>query len=161
MFLIREKQHVLNCSTYKQWRKQKIFFEFKYVFSKLSCFVCDWFDKWACSFILFFMTKKMKTIFVLESKRWLMIIWFFDEIFFVFVILWFFILFLISTRFDNIWWKKTNVQEQLFSFALNVDLSDINNFTYAKSLKLTKIINKEKINKAIAKLKTDKAFKTD
>ena len=48
-----------------------------------------------------------------------------------------------------------------FFFALNVDLSDINNFTYAKSLKLTKIIDKEVINKAIAKLKTNKAFKTN
>ena len=64
-------------------------------------------------------------------------------------------------RCDNIWWKSVNIQKQLFFFALNDDLSDMNNFTYAKSLKLTKIINKEKINKAIAKLKTDKAFKTN
>ena len=81
-FLTREKQHVLNCLIYEQKRKQKIFFEFKYVFSKLSCFVCDWLVKWACSFIFLHMTKRMKATFVLESKRWLMIIWFFDEFFF-------------------------------------------------------------------------------
>ena len=52
-------------------------------------------------------------------------------------------------------------KNSFFSSALNVDLSDINNFTYAKSLKLTKIINKEEINKAIAKLKTNKTFKTN
>ena len=40
-FLTREKQHVSNCSIFKQKRKQKIFFKFKFVFSKLSCFVCD------------------------------------------------------------------------------------------------------------------------
>ena len=79
---IREKQHVSNCSICEQRKKQKIFFAFRYVFSKLSCFVCDWFVKWACSSILFNMTKRMKTIFVLESKRWLMMIWFFDEFFF-------------------------------------------------------------------------------
>ena len=81
MFLTRERQHVSNYSIYEQKRKQEIFFEFKYVFSKLLCFVCDWLVKWICSFILLFMTKRMKTIFVLESKRWL-IIWFFDEFFF-------------------------------------------------------------------------------
>ena len=66
------------------WTKkiQKIFFEFKYVFSKLSCFVYNWFVKWACSFIFFRMTKRMKTTFVLENKQWLIIIWFFDEFFF-------------------------------------------------------------------------------
>ena len=52
-------------------------------------------------------------------------------------------------------------KNSFFSFALNADLNDINNFTYAKSLKLTKIIDKEKINKAIAKLKTDKASETN
>ena len=40
-------------------------------------------------------------------------------------------------------------------------MRNINNFTYAKSLKLTKIINKEKVNKTIAKLKTNKASKTN
>ena len=38
--------------------------------------------------------------------------------------------------------KVLMFKNSFFSFALNVDLSDINNFTYAKSLKLTKIINK-------------------
>ena len=52
-------------------------------------------------------------------------------------------------------------KNSFFSFALNVDLNDINNFIYAKSLELTKVINKEEINKAIAKLKTDKTFKTN
>ena len=51
-------------------------------------------------------------------------------------------------------------KNNFFSFALNVDLNDINNFIYTKSLKLRKIINK-KMNKAIAKLKTDKTFKTN
>ena len=40
-------------------------------------------------------------------------------------------------------------------------MSDINNFTYAKSLKLTKIIEKENVNKVIEKLKADKASKTN
>ena len=40
-------------------------------------------------------------------------------------------------------------------------MSDINDFTYAKSLKLTKIIDKEEVNKAIAILKMIKAFKTN
>ena len=48
-----------------------------------------------------------------------------------------------------------------FSSVLNVDLNDINNFTYAESLTLTKNIDKNKINNAIAKLKADKAFKTN
>ena len=52
-------------------------------------------------------------------------------------------------------------KDSFFPPALNADLRDINDFTYAKSLKLTKIIDKEKINKAIAKLKANKAFKTD
>ena len=101
MFLTREKRHVLNCSIYEQKRKSEIFFEFRYVFSKLSCFVCDWFVKWACLFILFRMTKRMKTIFVFESRRWLMMIWFFltNFSFLVFVIFWSFILFLIFESF--------------------------------------------------------------
>ena len=82
IFLTREKRHVLNCSIYEQRKKSKIFFEFRYVFSKLSCFVCDWFIKWACSFIFFRMTKRMKTTFVFENKRWLMMIWFFWRFFF-------------------------------------------------------------------------------
>ena len=52
-------------------------------------------------------------------------------------------------------------KNSFFSSALNADLRNINDFTYAKSLKLTKIINKEKINKAIAKLKTNKRFETN
>ena len=51
--------------------------------------------------------------------------------------------------------------KNFFFFVLNVDLSDINNFTYAKLLTLTKSINKNEINNAIAKLKADKAFETD
>ena len=52
-------------------------------------------------------------------------------------------------------------KDSFFSSALNANLSDINNFTYAKPLKLTKIIDKEEVNKAIAKLKTDKASETN
>ena len=48
-----------------------------------------------------------------------------------------------------------------FFFVLNVDLKDINNFTYTKSLTLTKSIDKNKMNNAIAKLKANKAFKTN
>ena len=52
-------------------------------------------------------------------------------------------------------------KNSFFSSALNADLSDMNDFTYAKSLNLTKIINKKKVNKAIAKLKTDKTSETN
>ena len=48
-----------------------------------------------------------------------------------------------------------------FLSALNADLNDINHFIYAKSLKLTIIINKEEVNKAIAKLKINKTFETN
>ena len=51
-------------------------------------------------------------------------------------------------------------KNSFFSFALNADLSDINNFTYAESLTLTKSIDKNKMNNAIAKLKADKTFET-
>ena len=37
----REKQHVSNCSICKQRKRQELFFAFRYVFSKLSYFVCD------------------------------------------------------------------------------------------------------------------------
>ena len=47
-----------------------------------------------------------------------------------------------------------------FFSTLNVDLKNINNFIYRNSLTLAKSIEK-KINKAIAKLKADKAFKTN
>ena len=62
MFLTRERRHVSNCSIYEQKRKSKIFFEFKYVFSKLSYFVCDWFVKWACLFIFFVWRKEWKRL---------------------------------------------------------------------------------------------------
>ena len=52
-------------------------------------------------------------------------------------------------------------KNSFFSSVLNVDLSDINNFTYAKSLTLTKNINKNEMNNAIVKLKADKAFETN
>ena len=52
-------------------------------------------------------------------------------------------------------------KNSFFFFVLNVDLSDINNFTYAKSLTLTKSINKNAMNNAIAKLKADKASETN
>ena len=52
-------------------------------------------------------------------------------------------------------------KNSFFSFVLNVDWSDINNFIYAKSLTLTKNINKNEMNNAIAKLKADKTFETD
>ena len=52
-------------------------------------------------------------------------------------------------------------KNSFFPSALNANLSDINDFTYAKPLKLTKIIDKEEVNKAIAKLKTDKTSETN
>ena len=64
---------------------------------------------------------------------------------------------IVATTFD----EKMQIFKNSFFFALNADLSDINNFIYAKSLKLTKIIDKEKRNKTIAKSKTNKAFKTN
>ena len=64
----------------------------------------------------------------------------------------------VATTFDE---KVQMFKNNFFSSALNADLSDITDFTYAKSLNLTKIIDKEEINKAIAKLKTDKASETN
>ena len=64
----------------------------------------------------------------------------------------------VATTFDE---KMQIFKNSFFFSALNANLSDINDFTYAKSLKVTKIINKKKVNKTIAKLKTDKAFKTN
>ena len=64
----------------------------------------------------------------------------------------------VATTFEE---KVQMFKNSFFSSALNANLSDINDFTYAKSLKLTKIINKEKVNKAIAKLKTDKTSETN
>ena len=52
-------------------------------------------------------------------------------------------------------------KNSFFSSALNADLSDINNFTYAESFTLTKSIDKNKINKTIVKLKADKASETN
>ena len=52
-------------------------------------------------------------------------------------------------------------KNSFFFSTLNTDLSDINNFIYAESLTLTKNIDKNEMNNAIAKLKVDKAFKTD
>ena len=52
-------------------------------------------------------------------------------------------------------------KNSFFPPALNADLNDINNFTYAEPLTLTKSINKNEVNNAIAKLKADKAFETD
>ena len=52
-------------------------------------------------------------------------------------------------------------KNSFLSSVLNVDLSDINNFTYVESLTLTKRIDKNEINNAIAKLKTDKALETN
>ena len=46
-----------------------------------------------------------------------------------------------------------------FFLFLNVDLNDIKKFIYANSLTLTKSI--KEINKAIVKLKADKAFETN
>ena len=64
----------------------------------------------------------------------------------------------VATSFE----KKIQMFKNSFFFsALNADLSDINNFTYAESLTLTKSINKNEMNNAIAKLKADKAFETD
>ena len=52
-------------------------------------------------------------------------------------------------------------KNSFFFSVLKVDLSDINNFTYVESLTLTKNINENEINNAIAKLKADKAFETN
>ena len=52
-------------------------------------------------------------------------------------------------------------KNSFFSPALNADLSDINNFTYAEPLTLTKNIDKNEMNNAIAKLKADKASETN
>ena len=52
-------------------------------------------------------------------------------------------------------------KNSFFSSVLNVNLNDINNFRYAKSLTLTKSIDKNKMNNAIAMLKADKAFETN
>ena len=52
-------------------------------------------------------------------------------------------------------------KNNFFSFVLNVDLSDINNLTYTKSLILTRDVNKNEINNAIVKLKVDKTLKTN
>ena len=52
-------------------------------------------------------------------------------------------------------------KNSFFSFVLNADLSDINNFTYAESLTSTKSIDKNEMNNAIAKLKADKASETN
>ena len=54
--------------------------------------------------------------------------------------------------------KKFNCSKKKF-LSLNVNLSDINNFTYANSLDLTKSINKNEIKKTIAKLKQIKHLK--
>ena len=64
----------------------------------------------------------------------------------------------VATSFE----KKIQIfKNKFFLFVLNTNLSDINNFTYAKSLTLTKSIIKNEINNAIAKLKADKAFETN
>ena len=52
-------------------------------------------------------------------------------------------------------------KNSFFSFVLNVNLSDINNFIYAESLTLAKNIDRNEMNNAIAKLKADKAFETN
>ena len=58
--------------------------------------------------------------------------------------------------------EKVQMFKNTFFFStLNADLNNINNFTYAKSLTLTKSIDKNEINTAIAKLKADKASKTN
>ena len=64
----------------------------------------------------------------------------------------------VATTFDE---KVQMFKDSFFSSALNADLSDMNDFTYAEPLNLTKIIDKEEVNKAIAKLKTDKASETN
>ena len=64
----------------------------------------------------------------------------------------------VTTSFEK---KVQMFKNNFFSFVLNVELSDIDNFTYAESLTLTKSIDKNEMNNAIAKLKADKAFKTD
>ena len=56
--------------------------------------------------------------------------------------------------------KKFKCLKKTFFFLSNVNLNDINNFIYADSLTLTKNIER-KINKAIAKLKANKAFETN
>ena len=47
----------------------------------------------------------------------------------------------VATTLDE---KLQMFKNSFLSFALNADLNDINNFTYTKSLKLTKIIDKKK-----------------
>ena len=64
----------------------------------------------------------------------------------------------VATSFEK---KVQMFKNSFFSFALNADLSDINNFTYAESLTLTKSIDKNEMNNAIAKLKADKTLETD
>ena len=64
----------------------------------------------------------------------------------------------VTTSFEE---KVKMFKNSFFSFVLNLDLSDINNFTYTKSLTLTKSIDKNEMNNAIAKLQADKAFETN
>ena len=64
----------------------------------------------------------------------------------------------VATTFEE---KVQMFKNSFFPSALNANLSDINDFIYAEPLKLTKTIDKEEVNKAIAKLKADKASETN
>ena len=62
----------------------------------------------------------------------------------------------VATSFE----KKIQMFKTSFFFSvLNTDLSDINDFTYAELLTLTKSIDKNEMNNAIAKLKAEKHSK--
>ena len=81
-------------------KRQEIFFAFKYVFSKLLCFVYDWLVKWICSFILFRTTKKMKRLsFSKINDDWLWFDFLTSFYFFIFVIFLFFFNFRIICTF--------------------------------------------------------------
>ena len=67
----------------------------------------------------------------------------------------------INEIFASIFDKKNEMfKKGFFYFLLNVDINNINNFSYVNSQKLTRSTKKE-INKAIIRLKVDKTFETN